>query len=268
MSDSKTFKDPEKQSFSKVFILLTACLCLALVAEVYLELIGRQPWKQFQNEFKELELKKLEGELKVARDKFYAKEKLLSQSPAGAEPTSLENYRKRLEQAEKLVSSNHYRDALAQLSALKGQVEDNKVHHQFIKADLDAAYYQYDLAKEEKHNTTSLSKTIEEIKVKLQENEKKEAILATRILEAQDKVKGVEDEIEEIKRAMDAQTFEVVRLEQAIAKVKARSPEINQIVVSYLGEYQSVDRCVTCHAGIDRADFEKSEKLVFRAHPK
>lgn len=267
MSENKQFKDPEKQSFSKIFLVLSAVLGLCLLTELYLEAIGRQPWKQYQNEFRQLELTKLEQELKDKKAEFDKKQEVLADAPLRAQPTSQKNYRRLLTQAEALISGKYYKESMAELARLKGHVEDNKVQHQFVKADMDAAYYRFDLAKEAKQDTTALLSKIQEYKSTLQKNEEEAANLTSKLAAAHRKVRGIDDELEQIKKEMDAQTFEIVSLEQRIAKIQARPPEINQIVVSHLGEYQKVDRCVTCHAGIDRPEFEKSEKLVFRTHP-
>lgn len=55
-------------------------------------------------------------------------------------------------------------------------------------------------------------------------------------------------------------------LKKQINEVESRPAVIEEIVVSDL-HGRHVDRCTTCHQGIERPEFSGAPKLVFRAHP-
>ncbi|MBI4534470.1 MAG: c-type cytochrome, partial [Candidatus Melainabacteria bacterium] len=268
MTEQKpAFKDPEKQDFKTIFLLLGALLLAVLVWELYEEARGRQPWIGYQEEFKALELDELNKQLTSAKTTYEDKQKKLAFAPVQAEPTNADQYQKRLAEAEALLHSSEYRQASAQTNELKQKFEEAKIQHQFMKADLDAIYYRFDLAKEEGKDNTKIGEELSAMKSKLKDNEDETASLENQLASVSAKVIRYESDLAAIKKQMDSQTADIVSIEERIEKIKARPATISQIVVSGLGEYQKVDRCVTCHAGIDRKDFENAPKLVFRAHP-
>lgn len=55
-------------------------------------------------------------------------------------------------------------------------------------------------------------------------------------------------------------------LKRQVNEVKSRPAVIEEIVVSDL-HGRHVDRCTTCHLGIERPEFSGASRLVFRAHP-
>ena len=142
------FKDPEKQDFGKIFLILGALTVAVFSWELYEEAIGRQPWIRFQNEFKELEVARLKKEIVEAQQAFDEKQKKLAGAPEDAEPTSVARYRSAIARIENLLSSASFRQTLEEKERLTSQISDLNAEHRFIKADLDAAYYQRDLALE------------------------------------------------------------------------------------------------------------------------
>ncbi len=268
--DGKAFKDPEKQNFGRIFVILGVGLLLALGWELYEEAYGRQPWISFQDEFKSLELAALNKDLQNAQQDFDAKQKRLENSPVFAEPTSQANYRKHLAQVEALLNSPAYRESLSKLEQLKAQLTELGVQHRFLKADLDAAYYGRDLSIESSGKANEpLTDTAEVARVKeqIKKNEDDAVAVQDKLNAANAALAITEKTLDTIKAQMDKEGLAVAIMKERVAKVEARPPAIQQVVVNGLGEYQRVDRCTTCHAGIDRPEFASAEKLVFRTHP-
>jgi len=265
------FKDPEKQDFGRLFLVLAAVLLLIVVWEAYEEAIGRQPWKGYQNDFKRLELEKLSQELAAAQEAFDQKQKRLASAPAYAEPTSVANYHKAISEIEKVLNSPEYKAALEEKARLEQALDELNVEQRFIKADLDAAYYLRDSALEaglKDHPAPDArgEKLVIETKERLEANKKKVRELAARLKQASEKLGIHEVALARLKRGLDQETSNLVAIKERIKKVECRPPAIQQVVIGGLGEYERVDRCMTCHQGIDRAEFAGSEKLVFRTH--
>jgi mono/diheme cytochrome c family protein len=263
------FKDPEKQDFGKLFLILGALTVAVLGWELYEETIGRQPWIGYQNEFKKIELEKLRHELAQAEKAFEEKQKKLAAAPENAEPTSVARYRSGIARIEEILRSPSYRQIIEEKERLTNQVNELGVEHRFIKADLDAAYYTRDSALEsgEKGGAASAGeKEVISIQGKLSENEKKAAELTARLNEVTKKVELAESSLQSLKSGLDKETSHLATLKERIAKLESSPAAIQQVVVSGLGEYERVDRCTTCHQGIDRPDFAGAEKLVFRPH--
>lgn len=263
------FKDPEKQDFGKIFLILGALTVAVFSWELYEEAIGRQPWIRFQNEFKELEVARLKKEIVEAQQAFDEKQKKLAGAPEDAEPTSVARYRSAIARIENLLSSASFRQTLEEKERLTSQISDLNAEHRFIKADLDAAYYQRDLALEhgEKGGPGSpTEKEVLSIQAKLDENEKRSGELTLRLKEVEKNVALSQSTLESLKRGLDKETGHLANLKERLAKLESRPAAIQQVVVSGLGEYERVDRCMTCHQGIDRPEFSAAEKLVFRTH--
>jgi len=263
------FKDPEKQDFGRTFLLLGALTLAVLGWEFYEETIGRQPWIRYQNEFKDIEVARLRQEIAAAQKSFEEKQKKLAGAPEGAEPTSVERYRSAIARIEEVLASSSFKQTLEEKERLTSQVSDLNIEHRFIKADLDAAYYKRDLALEhgEKGGPGSdAEREVVSIQVKLSDNEKKSAELATRLNEVEKKVVLYQSTLDSLKRGLDKETGQLAVLKERLAKLESRPPAIQQVVVAGLGEYEKVDRCMTCHQGIDRPEFAAAEKLVFRTH--
>lgn len=270
------FKDPEKQNFNQIFVVLAAALLLVLVWELYEELFGRQPWKSFQESFKNLEISQLNEELRRAEARLQEKQKRLAGSPLNAQPTTMENYELRLQKLQSLLDSPQYRNLLTEETSLKSKLQELDVQRRFLKADLDAAYYVRDNAVEKAEEAGQKdvqgkplpgATDIGDLEEKLQKNQKESESVSGRLKQVSAGLRLTEDAIAEVKRGMDTETSEVASLRQRLAKVTARPPTIRQVVATSLGEYERVDRCQTCHQGIDRAEFINAKELVFRTHP-
>jgi sulfur oxidation c-type cytochrome SoxX len=266
--DKQTFKDPEKQNFSKLFLLLGIVLFAVLGWELYAEAIGRQPWIAYQERFKKLEMQGLQDQLAKAKKVFEQKEKILAQAPPGAEPTSMEQYRKRLSQAEALLNSPDYKKLLAQAENLKNELLEETTKRRFVKADLDAAYYKLDSAVEKKGNTGEFQSEVDNLKKKLESSQREIENTQAKLSSTQQKISLAEDTLQNVKREMNRETADLVNAEERIVKLEVRPAAIQQVVLGGLGEYQRVDRCASCHLGIDRPDFENAKELVFRTHPR
>lgn len=263
------FKDPEKQDFGKIFLILGALTVAVLGWELYEETIGRQPWIRYQSEFKEIELAKLRQEIGRAEKAFEERQKKLAGSPEHGEPTSVARYRSAIARIEDVLRSPSFRQSLEEKERLSNQINDLNVEHRFIKADLDAAYYKRDLALEhgEKGGAGSeAEKDVLSIQNKLSDNEKKAAEVLARLSEVTKKVELAESTLQSLKSGLDKETSYLAGLKERLAKLESRPAAIQQVVVSGLGEYERVDRCMTCHQGIDRPEFAGAEKLVFRTH--
>ncbi|HEY9787903.1 MAG TPA: c-type cytochrome, partial [Candidatus Obscuribacterales bacterium] len=206
---------------------------------------------------------------------FEEKQKKLARAPFNAEPMSVENYRSRIAQIEALLKSPQYKQSLAEKEKLTKKLDELNIEHRFIKADLDAAYYKRDSAieksaeesgKKDSGDELAEEKEVQNIQKKLKENEAQAAQISAALLAVTKKVELAEATLSSLKNGLNKETSTLASIKERIAKTESRPPSIQQIVVSGLGEYERVDRCITCHQGIDRPDFANAEKLVYRAH--
>jgi len=89
---------------------------------------------------------------------------------------------------------------------------------------------------------------------------------------AKERVKKLDRAVQEVQDKIKGVTTEVVRLEQRLEAIRTRPLEVKQVVLDGLDKNEfdvfvlRVDRCETCHLGIDRSGFENAPP-PFRTHP-
>ncbi len=254
-------KPTEEQSFRIPFFATVACLILLTGVAIWDETFHRRPWKDFQQAFFKLELEKASEEFNVEKEKFESEsvQKIYH---------SLQEKLKTLRNGPQDPQVNKsYVEAKSQLTGLQYKLEDLSKESQFTKSRFDAAYYLFEKAKienssnlqEKKQKVEELQKELDKISLKIKEVENQNAPL-WKIVQAHD------EEVSNTEKELVQMTTKLQLLEKKVSDVKGKSPKIEQIVIKNLNR---VDRCQTCHLGIDRPGFEDPKKYPqpFRTHP-
>jgi len=245
----------------------------------------QRPWKKYQIEFRKLEIEKIRQDLYI--------------ESAALEKNS--NYNQLVEElsaAEKklTVRQNELDEIVQQLEIFDAELYKNNQLYQFAKADLDVLKYEYEKSQlghgsisniEGKYlslvnnvNKYFLIKQNSESKVetmKIQEREiRKEIDDINNSLNALTRAKDL------LKRKLSKVDPESMSLANKIGNVVRDLPvldfidpyyEVKQVVVNDLEEdlvymgMPKVDRCMTCHVGIDKAGFEDAPQ-PYKTHPK
>ncbi|MEE9241268.1 MAG: c-type cytochrome, partial [bacterium] len=159
------------------------------------------------------------------------------------------------------------------LARLKLTAYEKGQEFAFSKAIFDQAYFELNEGIRQGHDVAAERKHVEEIQkeiaLKQPIAEQAEASRDAMIARIQAKFKPVND----LKTRKRAVAKDVLALERRLESIGKRPYEIKQIVLrefdrNNFGEpVYRVDRCQTCHLGIDRAGFEKATKKEFRTHP-
>jgi len=272
MARPETEIDEEKKSRSVVFLLSTLALLVTGIWAVWNDNISRRPWKLFQHEFRNLEYER-------AQQALAAEHARLEADPKYQELTAqVAQARVSLEQGE---SAQQIAARRADLDALAKRLAIVDLDLRFVKSELEEAWYEYDHAKETGLDVTAPRARVDELeahRVKTQQefNElnREQARLEGEIKELQAGVKSIEDQIAEA-------ATERTKLEQkldALVVLKAgpvqmlQVPRIEQIVLeefdrnAYNQPVARVDRCVSCHIGIDKPGFD-DQPNPFKTHP-
>jgi chromosome segregation ATPase len=144
----------------------------------------------------------------------------------------------------------------------KATYRDINQELRFTRSELDEAYYWFSKARHEGKDTTAAEAEVR----RLQERERllePEADAEGKALdEAKKRVKTFDRRIQEVEDKIKEITAKSVRLEERLEAVRNRPLEVKQVVVDGLDKNEfdvfvlRVDRCGTCHLGIDRAGFE------------
>ncbi len=272
-------QSPSLYSISKTFIWFTVVSILltgSLVAIVLLD--HKREWKTYQKQFNDLRLKKAQAELKTAGSSVDKKALEALQKKLNTAKASLAGRTTDQKQLEKEISraDAHLNKAKAAYQGLK-QFEDSYKYYleeHRLHKDPKAAALEKKLAK------TSL----EVIRLKADYDAK---IRAKEMLEI--KLGGFGQGVKDAQKEIDKLLEEQTRLQKSVTNLQpsrvkdvlnapmldfiAPSLQVKQIVLEDLQDdyhftkVQKVDRCTTCHLGIDQKGFEEAPQ-PFRTHPK
>ncbi len=254
----------ERTSLRFWFFFSSMVLLGATAWAIWDEAKVRRPWKEYQREFNRLEYERVLGEYEKAREQF--------QSPEIQQ--TLRRLQEALIQAEGRLQGPEYQKAQRDLEVLKKQLADVSQRWQFTKSELEEAYYWYEKALAEGDRAKVLSRKA--VVDRLAERERgfnREVEELTKRVEDQSRiVKRFTQDVEEIKAKIAELQAPLLELERRLEAIKARPLEVKQVVVAGLDQNEfrqpiaRVDRCMTCHLGIDRPGFEDA-KQPFRTHP-
>ncbi len=263
--------DPNK--LAKIFAIAAIILLVSLIG-IFAKDYSRQ-WKDYQRQFRELEVEK-------TRIKLDAEETGLSQN---------EDYQSVLKNlAELQEKSKTQTSSIAELKKSLGAAEDKeKLHtqkYQFVKAQLDALKYKYE--------TTAWAggKDAQKLEARLHKLDDEVGKLRLLVEDAQKEVKTKTDAIAHVQKEfkeVDKKRLTAVKKKEILDRKLKRidlaqmsvanqvadrvrnlplidlaNPDykIRQIVIKDIPEdvnfmkVQRVDRCTTCHLGIDNEDFK------------
>jgi len=292
----RTSVPDEKRSLRIIFFVSSMALVLVTGWALWDEGMTRRPWVDYQRQFNRLEQQMVEQGLQAAEAKYGSPE-------AQAKVRDLEAA---LAKAEGAIQGPEYSRLQAERAALERQRADKAQQIQFIKSELDEQRYRIEHAQflcqeQEEHKARvagkdpgapEVRKAIEACRdttVKSADYRglvDREKALEKRI-QAQDPditrlEKAVEDKQATLRRFTEAATkvrdqlaelrASITALQRRLDGIRGRAPEIQQVVVEGLAvnefkqPIQTVDRCMTCHLGIDRAGFENAPQ-PFRTHP-
>lgn len=292
----RTSVPDEKRSLRMIFFTSSMALVLVTGWALWDEGKTRRPWVDYQRQFNRLEQQMVEQALQAAEAKYGSPE-------AQAKVRDLEAA---LAKAEGAIQGPEYSRLQAERAALERQQADKAQQIQFIKSELDEQRYRIEHAQflcqeQEEHKARvagkdpgapEVRKAIEacrDARVKSADYRglvDREKALEKRI-QAQEPdsarlEKAVEDKQATLRRFTEAATkvrdqlaelrASITALQRRLDGIRGRAPEIQQVVVEGLAvnefkqPIQTVDRCMTCHLGIDRAGFENAPQ-PFRTHP-
>ncbi len=281
MANTDKQNDPlEKKSYSKWFFIISSLLMLITLWSMVDEGVVRRTWKGYQRKFNQLELKLMKDELSKEKEKIQAtdaeREKAyagltVDQLPDEPEKLSRRMVRLKLEKAQIGLALPEYKKAKAELKQRQIELTDIKEEKGFAKADQDEVYYEWKHAlhagKPHQEWEKKYWELEERIKVSGGEVEKAEQRVAT----VQQVVDRFEEEVEKWEKAESNYFASLDPIKRRIEAIKDRTLDIQQVVIKDLGihrevEWGKVDRCMTCHAAVDRDGFDGFPP-PFKTHP-
>lgn len=236
-----------------------SALSSVLLAILFLLVVYREvtpEWKRYQLGFRRMEEERL-------RDTYEAARKSLDNPEIRRQLQELKAQRDRLRAGfQNAETQKRYHAAVRARREIEERLERAGDRVQRLRADSQSLERDYLLASEPRR-LAELEKKLEYTRAVIAQ------ALATRDeLKRQADVQraavaGFTEGIEAVERKLAQTTAEHTRLAADLAKIRARKPEIQQIM---LDELNLVDRCTTCHIGTAR-DLLATGPATARRHP-
>lgn len=264
--------DDEKRSYSAVFLLCVGLLLIGAVWAVWDDNISRRPWKYHQVEFSRLEREKVQRDIDEENQRLQANPEYVAAVKAlAATQASLQSG----DTAARLAVLQKERDRAEVL------FNDADLEFRIIKSRLEEAWYEFEAAELEHRPTEVYHKKIEQL------DHEREAIQkrfedtkgeVARIDNEMNEISGEAKELEaKVKTLTDQRDFLVDRMSGIVlANIGGIElpiiPKINQVVLpefernNFDQPVARVERCVSCHAGIDKPGFEDAPQ-PYTTHP-
>lgn len=244
-----------EKSYSWTFFIVSQILVVLALYSLYDEGVVRRPWKRYQEEFNSLQRQ-------VADEDLNALKRKQQQDGVAKQLKAIEMD---LERAQIARESDAYKGFVDKLHQEQINYDDAELKIKFAKSVLDNKFYVYKHALQHnepyddaKADYDKLNQSIIDQTAALKEQQKGLDELKAKIAAYDDKVSGFEKQIEDLKKPL-------VEAQSKIDNIDFRSIDIRQTVVDDFGKggniyWGRVDRCMTCHAGIDKPGMEDATK--------
>ncbi len=262
----------EKKSYSGVFLFAVGLLLVGSVWSVWDDAVSRRPWKKYQAEFSMIAYNQTQAEIQ-AEDERLAADSAYQEARAAFE--SAQAHIAGGEGGQRLVALQ------TELAAAEIRTSDAENALRIVRSEIEAAWYEYDHAIQLEHATKDEKAHLDALQAEAAERE-------TVFLAEQSERDRIENEINEINsRVLEAQDtlrkmnqqkdFLTQRLDNYVMQplpglVLPTIPAITQVVVpefdrsNFDTPLARVDRCQSCHVGIDKRGFE-DQPNPHKTHP-
>ena len=266
--------DDEQKSYSAVFLLGVGLLLISAAWALWDDNISRRPWKKYQVDFSELQIER-------AREAVADEDKRLAQDPKYQEVS------KALAEAQHNIADGESARQLATAqkaeAAAKVHVDEQDLGLRIVKSKLEEGWYEYEhaLLSGASDDAAHAHEHIEALKVEKKAVEDQLAQAQAQMQQYTSQAAEIRSVVQNLDTEKHDLEKERERLQQkldGIVLLKVgplelpKIPKIQQIVLNefdrnaYDQGVARVDRCTSCHAGVDKVGFD-SDPQPFATHP-
>ena len=265
--------DPKEEgkSYGAIFFFSVCALVVVSLWAVFDDNFTRRPWKKYQAEFNNLDYD-------TAKAAYEAEDKKLEGNA---------NYVELVKKLDTAMASLSEGKLGSELQQLRSEETERDVRFfeldqdvKFIKSELEEAWYEYDHA-------VQLGKNIRPYQTRIEELDKEQAKLDPGLEEARKKRKDIKAEIKNLQggvKELDGRLAKLTVNRDKWLRVMqnatvslgpitlAKIPSITQTILPEFDRNNfdeptaRVDRCQSCHSGINRAGFE-NQPNPYKTHP-
>ncbi len=248
-------KKEEQKSYVLMYVICAVILLLVQVWAIWNEVVGKRMWKVYQTKFYSLQVDKVKDDIEEAKKNFQSpdvqvKYQVVNDKLKKAEKefrmSGNQNEFNKLEEAMRDVRSKELAPLQLQLSDIRNQVME--AEFLFTKNQTE----ENRLKKEKLENESKkLLAIVEKIKARMSEMQEKKVVFTS--------------EIEKYKKELLPFVAPINKLQEKLTALTRKRPSLQeyQIHIPVLNE---VDRCKSCHLGIDSNE-SISDEQPFKKHP-
>jgi chromosome segregation ATPase len=232
-------KKEEEKSFALHFFVLTLLLIVFSVWALWEEIGALRPWKTYQKRYYGLKYERTAQELELAQQEF---KKPQVQEQYQKLKSLLDKERKELDKPEK---QKEYKEIEEGIKEVEKDISSTQNDLLVARNELLEHEYQYMKFRKERNK-----KKIEELKEKIRilEDRKKEIVQRRDNLKKKFESFTLQLEKHTEKLRSFPLSSRIEELEKLLKSFKNPKIEINQY---YIEDLKKVDRCTSCHVGID-----------------
>lgn len=257
----------EERSFRKSYLVFSGLLAVTTLWAAVDETFVRRPWKDYQAEFNRLEEVSVRSSIDSIRKELAAQDAGLptDQTMAGLEA--------RASSLREALNSPELKAKSEQLAALEDELFNQEREVQFAKALSEEVYYEWKEQEYAGHDFSAGKAEWEGLEQKMKDLLPGIADLTARRDALQGELRSAQSELKTVEDQLAQRLDPVTELERRLTNVQGRSLEIKQVLMRDFepNEWEQpimrVDRCETCHLGINRDGFENWPQ-PYTTHPK
>ncbi len=264
--------DDEQKSYSAVFLFGVGLLLIGAAWAVWDDNISRRPWKKYQVDFSELQIER-------ARQAVADEDARLAQDP------KYQDVSKALAEAQRNIANGETAGQLAAAQQAEAaalvHVDEEDLALRIVKSKLEEAWYEYDHALLTGAPTEGARSHIDELESEKNEIEDKLARAQAQMQQHTSQAAEIRSVVQNLEKEKHDLEKERERLQQRLDDIVLleigpfdlpKIPKIEQVVLNefdrnaYDQGVARVDRCTSCHAGVDKVGFDKDPQ-PFATHP-
>lgn len=249
-------KKEEDKSYAGLFVILSFILAVTNVGAVWNEMVGKRPWKDYQTRFYELEYENAKKKYEDAKSAF------VQPVVKGKYNEILMKLDKAKTDFESPVTQYKYKKVVDELHTLdKKELAPLKFDAIVTRNQMLEKEYVYG-----KHKSKKAREDIDILEEKNKALTVKIKDVEARRTKLQEKVDGFLFNIKDYEKQLEGFTSDVDTYREVMLDLKKKRPGL-QVYQVHLEEINEVDRCMSCHVGIDKKE-SVSEEHPYASHPR
>ncbi|MFN8674211.1 MAG: c-type cytochrome [Candidatus Sericytochromatia bacterium] len=238
----------------RLFVVSSILLFITAVLAVWKDF--DKDWRKYQAEFNQVEAQKTLDEMDAIKKSIEADPEL---KKLGSDLKSIE------EKLGSPESKGKQTELEAKVKKLKYESYIAERNAKFTKSSIGALDYQIARGSSSGKDIQSVQAEKDKLTAEWEKQLQDSNAVKAELTKAEQELAELSKDYKALKSKYEDKVTKLDTLEKKYSGIKSRGLDIKQVVIPKLN---TVDRCMTCHMGIDKDGFEdKKYKKVFQTHP-